>query len=251
MMQRLLARSTLFGLTVALLAACAHTPPYEPADPLEPINRSIYSFNRTADRYVLRPVARGYRNVTPQPVQTGIGNFLSNLAYPITIVNATLQGKFAQAGRDTGRFVINSTAGLAGFIDVATPVGLNENDEDFGQTLGSYGVGPGWYLMLPFLGPSTNRDLIGLGADSFTTPERLLDGDVQIAITAIDVLHTRAGLLSADGFLESQVDEYVALRTVYLEQRLNKVYDGNPPLDYGEDALDDDEDDDEDWRDSW
>ncbi|WP_043768670.1 MlaA family lipoprotein [Algiphilus aromaticivorans] len=253
MLRRQLAHGAVAALTTGLLAACAHTPAYDPADPLEPLNRGIYSFNRTADRYVLRPVARGYKNVTPQPVRSGIGNFLSNLSYPVTILNAALQGKFAQAGRDTGRFLINSTAGLVGFIDVATPVGLRENDEDFGQTLGHWGVGPGWYLMVPFLGPSTNRDILGRGADSFSTPERLLNNEVQYVITGFRVIDLRARLLSADGFLEGQVDEYVALRTVYLESRLNLVYDGNPPIDYGEEPLEEGEDSDadDDWRDDW
>ena len=133
MLRRQLAHGAVAALTTGLLAACAHTPAYDPADPLEPLNRGIYSFNRTADRYVLRPVARGYKNVTPQPVRSGIGNFLSNLSYPVTILNAALQGKFAQAGRDTGRFLINSTAGLVGFIDVATPVGLREMTKTSGR----------------------------------------------------------------------------------------------------------------------
>lgn len=231
----------------AILAGCAHTPAYEPADPLEPVNRAVYSFNRTADRYVLRPVAQGYDRVTPSPVKSGIRNFIDNIAYPITIVNAALQGKFAQAGRDTGRFLINSTAGIGGLIDVATPVGLTKNDEDFGQTLGAWGVGPGWYLMLPLLGPSNNRDFIGFTVDTVSSPERVLHEDIQVALTLLGVVDMRARLLSADGFLEDQVDEYVALRTIYLERRLNAVFDGNPPFDYGEEALDD-EDDDDDWR---
>lgn len=237
------------ALLAAVLAGCAHTPAYEPADPLEPVNRKIYAFNRTADRYVLRPIARTYVDVTPQPARSGIHNFLTNIGYPVTIVNALLQGKFMQAGRDTGRFLLNATAGIGGLIDVATPIGLRENDEDFGQTFGYWGVGPGWYLMLPFLGPSTNRDLIGQLADNLTTPERLLDTRTQYVLTAMDVTDRRAQLLSADGFLEQQVDEYVALRTVYLERRLNDVYDGAPPLDYGEEDLNGDGfEDDDDWR---
>ncbi|WP_420428571.1 VacJ family lipoprotein [Algiphilus sp.] len=236
-------------LISAVLAGCAHTPAYEPADPLEPVNRKIYAFNRTADRYILRPIARTYVDVTPQPARSGVHNFLSNLGYPVTIVNALLQGKFAQAGRDTGRFLINTTAGLGGLVDVATPVGLVENDEDFGQTLGYWGVGPGWYLMLPFLGPSTNRGLVGQIADGVSTPERLFEERTQYVLTAVGVIDRRAQLLSADGFLEQQVDEYVALRTVYLESRLNDVYDGTPPLDYGEEDLEDGGfEDDDNWR---
>jgi phospholipid-binding lipoprotein MlaA len=236
-------------LLAAFTTGCAHSPAYDPRDPLEPMNRKVFAFNQTVDRYALRPVAKAYADVTPQPMRTGIGNFFNNLTYPITIVNGLLQLKFKQAAKDTGRFIINTTVGLVGFIDVATPVGLPRHNEDFGQTLGHYGVGQGWFLMLPFLGPSTNRDFVGFLGDTYTLDVRTEMKPVEgYSLAALQVVHFRSTLLSADGFLEEQMDPYVALRTVYLERRLQLVYDGNPPIDYGEAPWDDD-DDDWDWDD--
>jgi phospholipid-binding lipoprotein MlaA len=235
---------------VASLAGCAHTPPDDPSDPLERINRPIYRFNRTADKYVLRPVAKTYVRWTPAPIRTGVGNFLDNLFYPTTIVNDLLQAKFKQTGQDTGRFVVNTTIGLVGILDVATKIGLERHDEDLGQTLGYWGVGEGWYLMLPLWGPSTNRDAFGKIGDSFTGPTpvgdlahayTVTDYDVpnsaSYALTAVTAIDKRAELLDADKYLDQQLDPYVALRTTYLQNRLNKVYDGNPPkekFDFGE-----------------
>jgi phospholipid-binding lipoprotein MlaA len=228
---------------VALGAAgCAHRPPDEPLDPLEPVNRGIYKFNRVADRYVLRPVAKGYRNYTPIAFQTGVHNVLDNLFYPTTIVNDFLQGKVGQGTRDISRFVINTTLGLAGIMDVASRLGLERNDEDLGQTLGHYGVGEGVYLMLPFFGPSNGRDLFGKVGDSFTGPTPIADladaytvtnydapDSVSYSLTAVDAIDTRARLLDADRILDEQIDPYVFLRTSYLQKRESLVYDGNPP----------------------
>jgi phospholipid-binding lipoprotein MlaA len=220
----------------ALLAAgCAHLPPDDPADPLEPVNRAVFAFNETADRYVLRPVAQGYDKVMPGFARTGVGNFFDNLFYPTVILNDLLQLKGQALAQDLCRFVLNTTFGLGGLIDVATPGGLPANDEDFGQTLGHWGVGEGWYLMLPLLGPSSNRDLIGRIADSATSPLFHLDEDaVSLGLGALDAVDTRARLLPADRLLEQQLDRYVFIRTIYLQSRQSKVYDGNPPPeDYG------------------
>lgn len=224
------------GASLLLLAAtlalggCAHTPPDDPADPLEKVNRAVFTFNEKADRYVLRPAAKAYEWTLPSVVRTGIGNFFTNLFTPTIILNDLLQLKFMAAGRDLGRFVINSTIGLGGLVDVATTEGMDVPDEDFGQTLGHWGIGPGGYLMLPFLGPSSNRDLLGAGGDYFTNPLIYLDnGDVALALGALDTVDTRAQLLSFDSVLQQQLDRYVFVRTVYLQNRLNKVYDGNPP----------------------
>lgn len=213
----------------AHLSACAHLPADEPADPLEPVNRGIFKFNRSADRYVLRPVAKKYKRYVPGEVRVGIYNFIDNLFYPTVIVNDILQAKFAQGGKDLGRFVINSTVGLAGILDVATPLGLQRNREDFGQTLGYWGVGEGWYLMIPLLGPSTNRDLVGRGADYFTRPTAYADTYPSLAVTGTDAIDSRSRLLGADRLLNEQLDPYVFIRTVYLENRYNLVFDGNPP----------------------
>lgn len=230
------------GLLAAtlLLGACAHTPPDDPSDPLERANRAVFKFNRTADRYVLRPVAQGYDQVMPDTAKLGVNNFFNNLEEPRTILNALLQLKVKRAARSTGRFLLNSTAGIAGFMDVATDAGLKRYDEDFGQTLGRYGVGQGWYLMVPFLGPRTNRDLIGTGGDYFAGIGPYVETEVSAPLTATDLVDTRARLLGADSLLDSAIDPYIFVRTAYLQQRLAKVYDGNPPRelmygDYGDD----------------
>ena len=224
------------------MAGCAHSPPDDPQDPLEPANRAIYTFNETADRYVLRPIAVGYDKVTPDPVQAGIGNFFSNLSYPVVIANDLLQGKVVQAGQDFSRFVLNSTFGIIGIFDIASPTGLPEHDEDFGQTLGYWGVGPGWYLMLPFFGPSDNRDLVGRGVDVAASPTFYVqDSEANIPLGIINAVDGRARLLQADRFLAQQLDRYVFVRSIYLQNRLNKVHDGNPPKeDFGFDEDDPD-----------
>ena len=227
------------SLALALaVSACAHTPPDDPADPLEPFNRAMFSFNRGADRYVLRPVARSYGEVVPDLAQRGVSNFFNNLKEPRNIVNGLLQGKPLQAASDTGRFLLNSTAGFAGLMDVATDAGMPRHDEDFGQTLGRYGIGPGWYLMLPLLGPTTNRDLMGRGGDYYTGTGPYVEDSVDLPMTALDLVDTRSRYLSADSLIDSAIDPYIFVRTAYLQQRLGKVYDGNPPreLMYGDEG---------------
>jgi phospholipid-binding lipoprotein MlaA len=143
------------------------------------------------------------------------------------------------AGRDSGRFLLNTTFGLGGLLDPATKVGLEKHEEDFGQTFGSWGIGPGWYLMLPFYGPTTNRDLVGKVAGTFTNPVTYADADVKIPYTAVDVLDMRAGLLGAEKVVEQQFDRYIFVRGAYLQRRQNAVYDGNPPreeIDWGDDG---------------
>lgn len=217
------------------LAGCAHAPADDPHDPLEPVNRGIYRFNETADRYVLRPVAQGYDKVMPDLARTGVRNFFDNLFYPTTILNDLLQGKPEQFARDLCRFVINTTFGVGGLFDVARHGGLTANDEDFGQTLGRWGVGEGWYLVLPFLGPSNNRDLVGRVFDAGSNPLAYIETDgYGWGLGGLDLLETRAGLLPADRFVEQQLDRYIFVRTIYLQSRQAKVYDGNPPAeDYG------------------
>lgn len=215
---------------VGMAAGCAHSPTYDPQDPLEPVNRGIYKFNDTADTYVLRPVAKGYVAVTPTFVRTGVTNFFSNLAYPLTIVNQFLQGKPADGFSDVGRFLVNSTLGLGGLFDPATPLGLEKHDEDFGQTFGKWGVGNGWYLMLPFLGPSTNRDLSGrIVAIPFNPTYAFEESEVLIGLSVLDIVNTRAMLLNADRLVRNQYDPYVFIRDAYLQRRRAQVYDGSPP----------------------
>ncbi|MDD3764822.1 MAG: VacJ family lipoprotein [Nevskiales bacterium] len=227
-------------LAVAGAAGCAHNSPYEPLDPLEPINRPIYTFNIKADHYVLKPAAKAYVAVVPSPVRTGISNFIDNLLYPTVIVNDLLQGKLVQAARDTGRFAINSTYGIAGLLDPASKIGLTKHNEDLGQTLGRWGVGEGWYLMLPLLGPYTNRDLVGRFGDNWTEILQYTDSVEEfdrVVLAGVDIVDTRSKVLDLDSVLEQQFDPYVFVRTAYLQRRLNLVYDGNPPLELLEPPL--------------
>jgi phospholipid-binding lipoprotein MlaA len=242
MNERPLTRARGWGAVVCalLVAGCAHNSPYEPSDPLEPVNRAVYSFNLTADRYVLRPVAVQYDKIVPRPVKTGISNFFDNLFYPRVIVGDLLQGKLVQTARDTGRLLINTTYGIGGVLDPATMVGLKKNNEDFGQTLGRWGFGEGWYLMLPLLGPTTNRDLVGRVGDNWTDPLNYTDSVSFVertGLAAVDIVDKRARLLDYDSVLEQQFDPYVFVRTAYLQRRLDLVYDGNPPLELLEPPL--------------
>lgn len=212
-----------------LLSGCAHMQPEDPSDPLEPLNRGIFKFNRGADRYVLRPVAKTYQSYVPGEIRIGVANFINNLFYPTVIVNDVLQAKFVQGGKDLGRFVLNSTVGLVGIMDVATPLGLERNKEDLGQTFGRWGAGEGWYLMLPLLGPSTNRDLIGRVGDTFTNPVGYMDPYPALAVRGVDAVDSRSRLLGADHVLDEQLDPYIFIRTAYLQNRQSLVFDGNPP----------------------
>lgn len=233
---------SLMLLASITLGACAHSPIDEPSDPLEPANRAIYSFNMKLDHYVAKPVAKGYNYAVPEEIRVGVSNFFQNLTYPTVIINDALQGKFKQSGLDTTRFLMNSTFGIAGFLDPATLVGLEKHDEDFGQTFGYWGAGPGWYLMLPFFGPSDNRDLTGRVIGIATDPVTYISStNASIAVTGISVVKTRSDLLSVDSVLEQQFDQYLFVRSAFLQHRQNQVYDGNPPReDYG---LDDDDSD--------
>lgn len=231
----------LFSL-LTLLNGCATVQgPADPQDPFESYNRAIYQFNDGFDRYLLKPVAEGYANVTPDPVQKGISNFFSNLDDVIVIINDLLQFKVGQAVSDTGRFLINSTLGVFGFIDWASDMGLEKHNEDFGQTLGYWGVPSGPYFMLPFLGPSTIRDTPGLAVDEsyfnpiyndlengFPTQSRE-EADMW-GMTIIKAIDTRANLLQAEEMIEeAALDRYIFIREAYLQRRQSLVYDGNPP----------------------
>jgi phospholipid-binding lipoprotein MlaA len=224
---RLMALTTLLALS-----ACAHSPADDPRDPLEPVNRAVYAFNDKAGQYVLKPVARGYVYITPSIVRRGVSNFFDNLFYPTTIINDLLQAKFVQGASDTGRLLLNTTAGIGGILDVATEIGLDKHNEDFGQTLGYWGVGEGWFLMLPLLGPSDNRDLIGKVGDAATNISFYLPGrdDVYVySANGLNLINTYAGLLSTDDLVHEQFDPYLFVRTAYLQRRQSLIYDGNPP----------------------
>jgi phospholipid-binding lipoprotein MlaA len=223
----------------AMLAGCAaqqRAP--SPLDPIEPVNRAVFEFNETADRFVFKPVAQGYKFVLPEVVRTGVTNFFANLADPWIAVNQLLQGKVELALSDGWRFITNSTLGLGGIFDIATDMGLPKHNEDFGQTLGVWGFDTGAFLVLPILGPSSVRDGIGLIADTYGfLPWRLpdwLDFNHRVAwqnsLSALDFVNIRANLLDATDLLEdAALDRYAFIRDAYFQRRRNLVYDGNPP----------------------
>ena len=197
-------------------------------DPLEPMNRAIFEFNEIVDDNVLKPIAKGYKYVTPDPVEVGISNFFSNLGEIGTITNDLLQLKFAQAGRDTMRFFLNSTLGIFGIFDVATPIGLSKNKEDFGQTLGFWGVPDGPYLVLPFLGPSSFRDGPSMIVDYELSPVEQLHHEERQVLQTLDIVDTRARLLRATKILDTAAkDKYIFIRESYLQKRELQVNDGN------------------------
>ena len=212
------------------LAGCATTAEPTRSDPIEPFNRGVYKFNDALDRGVLKPTAKAYVKVTPEWLRTGVGNFFMNLKGPGTILNQVLQGKFREAGQDVGRFLLNTTFGLAGVIDVASMNELPQHDEDFGQTLGKWGVPPGPYLMLPFFGPATVRDGPSKIVDTFAEPLYWYDaGDERWFSLGLSILDDRARLLPLDDTLAETYDPYAFIRDAYLQRRQYQVYDGEPP----------------------
>lgn len=229
-------------LAVMLLPACATRPPTAGAyDPAENVNRRIYTFNRNVDEAVLKPVANAYVKVTPLPVRTAASNFLSNVGYLNVILNDMLQGKVGQGFSDIGRFVVNSTLGIFGTIDVATPMGLVRHDEDFGQTLGVWGTGEGRYLMLPLLGPNTVRDSPGLAVATATNLLFYIGSSaVTIPLALLNAVDQRARATGAFQFVDTAaVDPYVFTREAYHQRRIFLIYDGNPPPpDLEEDGAD-------------
>ena len=225
-------------LLLGLLSGCASLPPGakpDRADPWERMNRGTHRFNNAVDRAVLKPAAVAYRDYVPRIVRVGIGNVLDNLETPTTIANQLLQGKIVDGLKDTGRFVINTTMGIGGLFDPASDAGLPKNDEDFGQTLGRWGVPAGPYVVIPFLGPSTVRDVPARYVDSFNRAPELFDqevgvlGDttfeyVRIGLSALD---TRVELLNLDRVREQAFDEYVFVRDAWLQRREYAVRDGD------------------------
>ena len=196
----------------------------DPRDPLERINRVTFTVNEKLDRAITKPLARAYRRVAPHFVQTGVSNFMDNITYPIVIVNDLLQAKFKPALSDTGRFVLNTTAGVGGLFDPATAAGLDKNEEDFGLTLGKWGVHPGPYLVLPVLGPSDLRDGFGRLADEFITPQNYISNNwVRYGLDGLYYLDARARLLDVEGALDNAFDRYAVLRSIYLQHRQYRI----------------------------
>ena len=253
-------RSLCAALVCALLAGCNATLPdgSPDPDPWEGFNRRIFWFNEQADEYVIEPIARGWDWVAPDPIQNSVQNFFQNLLAPVSVVGNLLQGKLGAAGTETARFALNSTLGFAGLFDPAAEWGIEPRREDLGQTLGTWGVPTGPYLVLPLIGPSNPRDAIGLAGDAFlyidfydATVEEI--GDNAFALEAVDIENWRAiNLTQIDNARERAFDWYVFVRNAYLQNRQAKVedkdvpglYDEQPAQEPEEDIYDlDDEDD--------
>lgn len=231
-------------LTFAMLSGCASQ---ANKDPLEGINRGIYKFNDVTDKAVIKPVATAYKAVAPTPVRVGINNFFNNLGMVTTVLNDLLQFKLAYAFTDAGRFVINSTFGLAGFIDVAGMDKIERRKEDFGQTLGYWGVDSGAYLVLPFLGPSSVRDATGLVVDTATSDPITYThniGQIRLhnQLRAAQFIDKRTELLIASDLVdEASLDPYAFMRDAYLQRRANLVQDGLGSKESSKDDFEDTE----------
>ena len=229
-------------LSVSLISGCAGTQTKdgeENPDPFESPNRSFFTFNETLDKHILRPVANTYADVTPKPLREVVTNFFNNITYLNVILNSFLQGKFEQGMQDTMRFVVNSTVGIAGLVDVATDMGLQANREDLGQTLATWGAEQGAYLYLPVRGPSTVRNLPDLASSYLLNPLTYLTGTILFPVTALNVINQRANLLDATKFRdEAAVDPYAFTREAYLQQRQYLIHDGNPPSEGYDDIFD-------------
>ena len=201
-------------------------------DPLESVNRVIFNFNNVADKVILEPVAKGYKKL-PSPIQNGLGNFLNNLKMPLVVVNQLLQGQGGNAAESTGRFFINSTAGLLGIIDVAEKVGLEQKQEDFGQTLATWGIGDGFYIVLPIFGPSNLRDASGMFLTSVTDPINayaITEGEGWIipVKTATNAVNDRSKIIDeVNALRNNSLDYYAAVRSSYYQNRKAAILNNN------------------------
>jgi len=226
-------------LALSAVAGCATMGPAQadrhttgPKDPYESVNRKVFAFNDTLDEYALKPVAKAYNAVIPSPIRTGVHNFFGNFSDAWSAVNQLLQGKPADAGSMTLRVLTNTTIGVAGLFDPATSLGLERKSEDLGQTLGTWGLEPGPYLVLPLFGSSDVRDALALPADTYVSPALLVAPKYwkELAVDAVGVIDTRAGLLGASQMLdELAFDRYTFMRDAYITRRRSLVWDGNPP----------------------
>ena len=207
-------------------------------DPFEDLNRDIFIFNEKLDEKLLKPAALTYRKVTPQFARTGVTNFFNNLEEIDTTINQVLQGEIKYAFNDAGRFVINSTIGLLGLIDVASKIGLERHEEDFGQTLGVWGFNSGPYIMIPFLGPSNPRDLLSRPISSFLSGTFAMeDNDVKLTLIGIDALETRERLLDAETLIIG--DKYIFVKDAYVQSREYEINNGSTENDEFLDDMDD------------
>jgi phospholipid-binding lipoprotein MlaA len=223
-----------FLMTPALaLAQGAPTTDADEFDRFERVNRKVYAFNQATDRYVIRPVAKGYETITSPELRTVVGNFFSNARLPLSALHALLQGKPRIAGRNMGRFGINSTVGLLGLFDPAGKrFGLNAQQEDLGQTLAVWGLGEGPYIVLPFIGPSTGRDALGGAVDGYVDPVQFYarqESDYRPSI--LDLINLRVQFFQTEQYIEEAYDPYAFVRDAYRQRRIYAIYDGEPPQD--------------------
>lgn len=217
-----------FASFLLVLTSCASTGP--DYDPYEAVNRRIHAFNEMVDDAVVRPVATAYQAITPGFVDQGVTNISGNLSDAGSAINSMLQLKLGDAAESAMRVAVNSTMGVGGLVDIASEMGIEKHDEDFGQTLGKWGMGSGAYLVLPLLGPSSVRDALGAGLDVFTDPLFHLSASTQYPARGIRAIDRRADLLSVETILDkAALDEYSYIRDAYLQRRQYRVYDGNPP----------------------
>lgn len=220
-------------LCVSALGGCAGGAPLVAHDPLEPLNRQVFKFNDALDAAIVKPVAIAYRDHTPTPLRQGIGNVFNNLQDSWSVVNNLLQLKIVYAYDSLARVAINTLLGVAGVVDVASEMGIERHTQDFGHTLGVWGVPPGPYLVLPILGPSSLRDAVALSVDWQGDPlGQLFNEPARNAALLLRGLDTRAGLLKATSMLEeAALDRYTFARDAFLQNRRNNIFDGNPPQD--------------------
>lgn len=212
------------------LSGCASNRTTDPSDPLEPSNRAFHKINDSIDSNFFQPVARGYAKVTPPEVRNGVTNFYDNLTYLNVIFNDLLQGKLKQGLADSGRFLLNSTLGFGGLFDPATQWGLKNHDEDLGQTFGAWGAGEGAYLVLPFFGPDTVRDVPDRVTSALLNPLFWFTSTISIPLTVINAVNTRANLLEATRVRdEAALDPYTFTREAFRQRRQYLIHDGNPP----------------------
>lgn len=232
-LKKILTTLTLLASFLQVGAAYADVNDIESIDPWEGYNRAMFGFNDAIDRAVLKPVARTYHALTPDAVERGVSNVFSNLAEIRNIVNDVLQWKWREAGKDTGRFLVNSTVGIAGIFDIAGRIGLPPDEgEDFGQTLGHWGLSSGPYLVLPILGPSTLRDAGGIPVDWYSDPIHYIEDDeTRWTILFVDTVQTRAGLLDVEELVSG--DRYSFIRDAYLQRRAYLINGAPAEDDFG------------------
>ncbi len=208
-------------------AAAEAQPEQDVSDVLEPYNRAIFKFNDKLYFWVLKPASQGYKAVVPEPARVGVRNFFYNIAFPVRFVNCLLQGKVAGAADEFGKFMVNSVFGVAGFLNVV-PKEMKRHDEDFGQTLGFYGLGPGFYIVWPFLGPSSARDSVGKAGDVFLDPVNWAVSDIYInvGVKAYQTVNeTSLSIGDYEALKRAALDPYVALRSAFYQNRLSLIKD--------------------------